>query len=188
MTRAGRDFELKQRLIAGDESALAETYDLFAAQVFGLAARVTADKMAAEDVTQEVFLYIWEHPETFDPTRAPLRSWLCTLAHRRAVDWVRRTESRRRATEVLAREPMQFLEVEDGVLNDASSRAVRDAVNVLPVEQRTVIALAYFEGMTHRQVAATLAIPEGTAKSRIRIGLKRIADHLRRNGHLDEYA
>lgn len=186
MTRAGRDFELKQRLIAGDESALAETYDMYAAVVFGLATRVTADKMAAEDVTQEVFLHLWEHPEAFEPTRGPLRSWLCTLAHRRAVDWVRRTEVRRRAAGLLAQQPTFTLEIEDGIVSDDSDRAVRAAVNELPAPQRAAIVLAYFEGLTHRQVAAHLRIPEGTAKSRIRIGLRHIADQLRRAGHLED--
>jgi len=98
--RAG-DWELsvRKRLASGDEAALGEVYDQFASFVYGLALRVIGDPRAAEDVSQDVFVAIWERPEAFDPERGSLRTWLGTLAHRRAVDYVRREEARRRRTE-----------------------------------------------------------------------------------------
>jgi RNA polymerase sigma-70 factor (ECF subfamily) len=82
-------------LAAGDEAALGEVYDAYAPLVFGLALRITRSREAAEDVTQEVFAFLWERPLAFDPVKGPLRSWLGTLAHRRAVEVVRREERRR---------------------------------------------------------------------------------------------
>src|SRR3954451_370857 len=87
---------VRDRLIARDPSALSDLYDQFGSYVFGLAARVIGDRPAAEDVTQELFLSLWERPEAFEPARGRLRTFLGTLAHRRAVDVVRREEARRR--------------------------------------------------------------------------------------------
>ncbi|HZB28853.1 MAG TPA: sigma factor [Streptosporangiaceae bacterium] len=86
---------IRRRLAAGDEAALGEVYDAYAPLVFGLALRITRSREAAEDVTQEVFAFLWERPLAFDPVKGPLRSWLGTLAHRRAVEVVRREERRR---------------------------------------------------------------------------------------------
>src|SRR5258708_7054677 len=90
--------EVKARLIARDPAALTEMYDQFGSYVFGLAARVIGDRRAAEDVTQDVFLSLWERPDAFDPERGRLRTFVGTLAHRRAIDLVRREEARRRRT------------------------------------------------------------------------------------------
>ncbi|HEX4907549.1 MAG TPA: sigma-70 family RNA polymerase sigma factor, partial [Actinomycetes bacterium] len=89
--------DLRGRLMAGDPRALAEAYEQFSPTVYGLAARVTGDHAAAEDVTQEVFLHLWERPWVFDPDRGRLRAWLATMAHHRAVDRLRRTAARDRA-------------------------------------------------------------------------------------------
>src|SRR6185369_15752774 len=90
------ELAVRDRLVARDPSALSDLYDQFGSYVFGLAARVIGDRHAAEDVTQEVFLSMWERPEAFEPARGRLRTFLGTLAHRRAVDVVRREEARRR--------------------------------------------------------------------------------------------
>ena len=129
--------DLRARLMAGDPRALAEAYEQFSPMVHGLAARVTGDRAAAEDVTQEVFLHLWERPWVFDPDRGRLRAWLATMAHHREE---------------------------------------------LPAPQRTAVLLAYFEGRTFRQVARLTGVPEGTAKSRLRLGLRRIADRLQSEG------
>ena len=89
------EIDLRARLVAGDDSGLSELYDQYAAFVYGLARRVAGSDAAAEDVTQDVFVSVWERPEAFDPDRGSMRSFIGTLAHRRAVDWVRREESRR---------------------------------------------------------------------------------------------
>ncbi|RJL34191.1 sigma-70 family RNA polymerase sigma factor [Bailinhaonella thermotolerans] len=171
---AERDRSLHRRLVGGDETALAEVYDLFSSLVLGLASGVTRDRAAAEDVAQEVFVSLWERPFAYDPDRGTLRTWLGTLAHRRAVDWVR-AEERRRARSARRAGPEEAPGVEDEVLAADEAGRVRNAVAALPGGLREVIELAYYRGLTYRQVARDLGLPEGTAKSRIRLGLRRIA-------------
>ena len=183
--QAGRDVRPSQwerttrdRLIAGDEGALNEIYDQFSSFVYGLALRVIGDARAAEDVSQDVFVSVWERPDAFDPHRGSLRTWLGTLAHRRAVDHVRREEARRRRAIKDAARPVSTPDVEEMALALVTAERVRSALDTLPDEQRRAIQLAYFGGKTYRQVAEVLGIPEGTAKSRLRLGLRRIADVL----------
>ena len=90
------EHDVRGRLAAGEDRALNEVYEQYSSFVYGVALRVIGDPRAAEDITQDVFLFIWERPEAFDPARGSLRTWLGTLAHRRAVDYVRREEARRR--------------------------------------------------------------------------------------------
>ena len=172
---------LAQRLCAGDESALAEVYDRFGSLVFGLALRVIGDRAAAEDVAQDVFVSLWDKPDRFDPGRGSLRAYLGTLTHRRAVDLIRREEARRRRENRTAREPVTTATIDDDALSGLTSDAVRTAVAALPVNQRRAVELAYFEGHTYRQVADVLGIPEGTAKSRLRLALARIAETVHPN-------
>jgi RNA polymerase sigma factor (sigma-70 family) len=174
---------VRTRLLAGEDAALGEVYDQYSSFVYGLAQRVIGDPRAAEDVSQEVFLYIWEHPEAFDPTRGGMRTWLGTLAHRRSVDYIRREEARRRRTQREAsRRAIAIPDVEEMATAIVAAERVRAALDVLPREQRQAIQLAYFEGKTYRQVAEVLGIPEGTAKSRLRLGLRRIAEALEAEG------
>src|SRR5690349_22429715 len=173
---------VRARLVARDECALADLYDQFGSFVYGLSARVIGDRRAAEDVTQDVFLYVWEHPEAFDPQRGRLRTFLGTLAHRRAVDHVRREEARRRRGERDAALSVSVPDVDEMAMALVAAERVRAEVERLPAEQREAIELAYFGGRTYRQVAEELGIPEGTAKSRMRLGLRRIADALAAKG------
>lgn len=180
--QAGRDVRPSQwerttrdRLIAGDDGALNEIYDQFSSFVYGLALRVIGDARAAEDVSQDVFVTVWERPDAFDPDRGSLRTWLGTLAHRRAVDHVRREEARRRRAIKDASRPETTPDVEEMAMALVTAERVRSALAMLPDEQRRAIRLAYFGGKTYRQVAEVLGIPEGTAKSRLRLGLRRIA-------------
>jgi RNA polymerase sigma factor (sigma-70 family) len=174
--------EARRRLAAGDEAALGEVYDAYAPLVFGLALRVTRSREAAEDVTQEVFAFLWERPLTFDPAKGRLRTWLGTLAHRRAVEVVRR-EERRRALAVASWAPEPAgSDVEDEVAAAEVNGRVRRAVAVLPGGLREAVELAYYGGHTYRQVAAQLGLAEGTAKSRIRLALRKIADTLAEEG------
>jgi len=181
--RAG-DWELgvRKQEASRDESALTEVYDQYASFVYGLALRVIGDPRVAEDVSQDVFVSVWERPEAFDPERGSLRTWLGTLAHRRAVDYVRREEARRRRTERDASRRVSVPDVEEIAVALVTAERVRDALDLLPDDQRRAIQLAYFGGKTYRQVAEVLGIPEGTAKSRLRLGLRRIADALEAQG------
>ncbi|MBG0832782.1 sigma-70 family RNA polymerase sigma factor [Planomonospora sp. ID67723] len=173
---------LHQRVVGGEEAALGEIYDRFASLVFGLAVRVTRDRTASEDITQEVFITFWERPLAFDPDRGTLRAWLATIAHRRAVDHVRAQERRKASVlgpRLVEPEPERL---EDAVLSRQEADGVRLAVGKLPDNLREVIELAYYRGRTYRQVAEELGLPEGTAKSRIRLGLRRLADALAEEG------
>lgn len=165
------------RLVAGDGAALSEVYDQFAGYVFGLAFRVTRNRSLAEDVTQEVFCRFWQQPDRFDPDRGSLRTFLGTLTHRRSVDCVRSIDASRRRESThndgfLATPNYDIAEAVGALL---AAEEVRTAVAQLPDAQRRPIELAYFEGYTFRQLAESLGIPEGTAKSRIRLGLGKLS-------------
>ena len=140
---------------------------------------VLRDELLAEDVTQEVFTYLWEHPERFDPSRGTLKAWVGLLAHRRSVDKVR-AENRRARSEARTLDPPS---VEPTAEHDLDTQwicaQVRRALETLPPEQRQVLVCAYYGGRTYRQVAKQLSIPEGTAKSRIRLALARLNEILR---------
>lgn len=169
---------LIERLTAGDDTALADLYDRYAGFVYGLAVRMLVDRHIAEDVTQEVFVILWEHPGRIDPGRGTLRGYLATLTHRRAVDAVRREEARRRRETRVATLEADAPDIAEALLRSEMAGRVRRAVEVLPEAQRRALELAYFDGYTYRQVADMLGIPEGTAKSRLRMALARISDSL----------
>jgi len=178
-TSVTKDVRLVQRIAAGDETALTHVYDQFAPTVFGVARRVLGDATAAEDVVQEVFVSLWERPHAFDGARGTLAAWLGMLAHRRAVDRVRREEaSRRRADAMAAQPPSAPPDIDEAVSSLWVGERVRAAVQGLPEEQRACVNLAYFEGKTYVEVAEILGIPEGTAKSRMRLALRKLADTL----------
>jgi RNA polymerase sigma factor (sigma-70 family) len=167
---------LHQRLMARDVSALSEAYDQFASSVCAVALRVTTDRYAAEDVTQETLLDLWRRPERFHPDRGGLRPWLVTVAHNRSVDWIRREQAARgRDRRSLESAPDTVPDIGDDVQAVMTAERVRVAVSALPELERTPIRLAYFGGRSYRQVAEELAVPEGTVKSRIRSGLRRMS-------------
>ena len=168
------------RVAAGDDAALAEIYDQYAGSVYGLALRVVRDRAAAEDITQDVFVWFWEHPDRFQPERGSLRSWLNVVTHRRAVDRIRREgAARRRDANDEASATTSPPDIAEVATSLVLADRVRQAVDVLPPDQRVAIELAYFAGKTYREVAQHLGIPEGTAKSRLRLGLGKLAGALR---------
>lgn len=161
------------------EDALTEVYRRHAAAVYGLACRVLGDSALAEEIVQEVFLRLWVRPEDFDPERGRLRSFLLAQAHGRAVDAVRADSSRRRREERSALEPAAAgRDVDSEVWDHTVADQVRAAIFGLPQNQRKAVELTYFGGHTCREVAAALGEPEGTVKSRLRAGLRRMRDEL----------
>ncbi|HEY6532584.1 MAG TPA: sigma-70 family RNA polymerase sigma factor [Acidimicrobiales bacterium] len=176
-----------ERLVAavgrGDQDALAEIYRRHGDGVFALVTRVLKDRAMAEEVTQEVFLRLWNEPARFDPHRGALRSFLLRQAHSRAVERVRSEEARRRREERVDREAVPVgPDVEQQALADLGSEAVVEALASLSAGEREAIVLAYFGGHSYREVAARLDLPEGTVKSRIRLGLAKLAERLEASG------
>jgi RNA polymerase sigma-70 factor (ECF subfamily) len=169
-----------------EQAALAEAYRRNAGAVFGLAKRLLDDRAQAEEIVQEVFLKLWNEPHRFDPERGSLRSFLLASTHGRSVDVLRSEGSRRRREERDARSTATAgydLDLEVGDL--ALAEAVRTALASLADDERHAIQLAYFGGRTYREVAEVLGQPEGTVKSRIRTGLRRMRTELAAAGAIE---
>jgi RNA polymerase sigma-70 factor (ECF subfamily) len=169
------DAQLVVGIARFSDAALAEAYRRHGGALFGLAKRVMGSATEAEDVTQEVFLRLWNQPDRFDPARGSLRSFLLAQSHGRAVDAIRSSSSRRRRE---ARDAFDTAQSSYDLQHEVWDLAVADQVSTamgsLPDEERRVIELAYFDGRTYREVARMLGQPEGTVKSRIRNGMRRM--------------
>ena len=170
------DALLSARLRAGDSWALAEAFDAHCSAVYAVALGVVGSPSLAQDVVQDVFLELWSHPDRYDAEMGRMRTYLSMCARHRAID-VLRSELRRIGREdrhqALVPQPREALPAEV-VAEAETTSAVRRAVRVLPEVQRQVVELAYFDGLSYREVARALAIPEGTAKSRMRLALMRL--------------
>jgi RNA polymerase sigma-70 factor, ECF subfamily len=172
----GTDAVWAARLAAGDDHALAEVFDALARSVYSSALRVVGDISAAQDVVQDVFVELWAHPDRYDPAAGTMRTYLSVLARHRAVDLIRgelRRLARQERTYRLNPDPAPA-GVGDEVLAAETAGLVRAAVQLLPPSQRQVVELVYFEGLTCREVASAVGIPEGTAKSRLRLALAKL--------------
>ncbi len=177
------DVTLVVAIARWNEAALAEAYRRHGGAVQSLARRLLGSDSQAEDITQEVFVQLWEQPERFDHARGSLRSYLLSIAHNRAVDQLRSTRARtsreeRSASEVAASD----YDIERHAWDLHVSEQVRRALVDLTDDQRQAIQLAYFGGHTYRQVSAVLGEPEGTIKARIRSGLVNLRRALEREG------
>jgi len=162
------DRKMQQRLARGEAAALGELYDRFASLVHGLAHRVLGDERAADGVTREVFVHVWEHPEAYDPQQGPLRSWVAGLTHRLAVQRLRATE-----TAALTEGTEGSTEELERKVRRASVAARADyIVQSMPTPLRAALELAYFQRRDYRQAAADLSITEDEARRRLRLGLQ----------------
>jgi RNA polymerase sigma-70 factor, ECF subfamily len=161
------------------QDALAEVYRRHAGAVFGLAKRLLRDQARAEEIVQEVFLRLWNDPDRFDADRGTLRSFLLAHCHGRSVDLIRSESARRSREERDAKAAAEVgYDVAHEVWDLAVAGHVRTALETLPDGERRAIELAYFGGRTYREVADQLGEAEGTVKSRIRAGLKRLRSEL----------
>jgi RNA polymerase sigma-70 factor (ECF subfamily) len=160
-----------------DEHALGELYDRYSVVAYGLACRILRDRSLAEDAVQEAFLTVWRSAGRFAPEQGSARSWILTLAHRRAVDLIRGSKGRRHDPLDLAPEI-----VDEGAAVDIAAvgdrERVRAALSQLCAEYRQPLELAYYGGLTQREVAARLGEPLGTIKSRMFRGLSRLRELL----------
>lgn len=169
--------ELLARIVRRDTSALSSFYDLTAGAVHGVCRRILRDPSDAEEASLDVFLQVWEKASRFDAARGDALTWLLTLARSRAIDRLRsRGAARRHETGLDERHDTPSPDPGPETLSSLAQRAglVRGALADLPAEQREVLELAYFEGLTHAEIAERLAQPLGTAKSRIRLALQRL--------------
>ncbi len=176
------DSLLAARLGAGDDRALAEAFDRLGPAVYGGAYRVLGDAAAAQDVVQDVFVELWSHPGRYNPAAGPLRAYLVLLARHRAVDVVRselRRVARQEHSYRLAPRQPDPTPLDEAMESEAAA-AVRAAVRRLPDGQRRIVELAYFGGLTCREAAKAAGIPEGTAKSRLRLALAKLETMLDR--------
>lgn len=178
----GSDALLAARLAAGDDRALGEVFDHFAPAVLGAALRVLGDEAAAQDVVQDVFVELWSRPGRYDPAVGTLHAYLVVLARHRAVDLVRselrRVARQERSHRLAPGEPSPSPCEE--VMAAQAATAVRAALRLLPDSQRVIVELAYFDGLTCREAAKAAGIPEGTAKSRLRLALAKLETMLDR--------
>jgi RNA polymerase sigma-70 factor, ECF subfamily len=168
------------------QEALAEAYRRHAGAVFGLARRLLSAESLAEEIVQEVFFRLWEQPEKYDPGRGTLRAYLLAQCHGRSIDALRADSSRRRREERDVRRTAESAyDVEHEVWDLTVAEQMSTALAALPDGERRAIELAYYGGHSYREVASLLGEPEGTIKSRIRSGLKRLRGGLEATGLVD---
>jgi RNA polymerase sigma-70 factor (ECF subfamily) len=172
---------LVRRMSEGDQSALSDLYDRTNRMVFGLSLRILGNPADAEEVTLDVYTQAWRQAARFDFTRGDPATWLMTLAHSRAIDRLRSrsgAKKREQGLEAVAEFASTGHDPETSSALSERARIVRNAMTCLSPEQREVIELAYFEGLTHVEIAERISQPLGTAKSRIRLGMAKLRDAL----------
>jgi RNA polymerase sigma-70 factor, ECF subfamily len=186
------DDQLVARIAKGEAAALEELYERYVRQCFGLALRILQNAALAEEVVQEVFLKLWAQPGSYSSQRGKFGSWLLSLVHHRCIDELRRRYHTEVALEhpdtggILSTAPDPDPEPADQVWLHEQQVAVRDALSQIPENQRQVIELAYFGGLSHSEIAARLNQPLGTVKTRIRLGMQSLRQILEPRGLLTE--
>lgn len=178
VSASSTDAELVAAIAGGGHAALEEAYRRHGAAVYGLARRVLRRDDLAEDVTQDVFIRLWNDSKRFDPARGSIKSFLQREAHSRAIERVRSEEARDRRERAVDAAPTDAPTLESEVLASIESERIRRALDDLEPSMRSAIILAYYGGLSYREVALRLDEPEGTVKSRIRTGLTRLARSL----------
>jgi RNA polymerase sigma-70 factor, ECF subfamily len=176
------DRALVARVEARDADALALLYDRYSSRLMGLAHKILGDTGEAEEVLQEVFLYVWRSASSFDASRGTVLAWLLVVTRSRAIDRIRarRPASRGalRSLDEVAESPSR-----EDVEADSATRQweslCRSAIEELPDEQRRVLELAYFGGLTHHEIAEKTGTPLGTVKTRVRLGLMKLRERIR---------
>ena len=170
---------LLEQTARGDRDAFASLYDDTSSLVYGIALRVVRDPARAEEITQEVFLEVWGRAARYWSERGSARAWIGTIAHRRAVDVVRSEEASRQRMERIGRlVDTEYDEVVEAVEAADDRRMVSGALGRLSVAQRQAVELAYFEGLTYREVSEQTGVPLGTIKTRMRAALLRLGELL----------
>jgi len=175
------DATLAQRLLERDVDAFEELYDRHSRIVYGLVLRILQQATTAEEVVQDVFLQLWRNASQYDSSRGPFLPWLLTLARNRALDHLRLKSERQRRREEQTEElppAIALPDYESGLDQKRRATRVRELMSALQPQQRRAIELAYFEGLSHSEIAAKLQEPLGTVKSWIRNGLLKLKEGL----------
>jgi RNA polymerase sigma-70 factor (ECF subfamily) len=172
-----------RRMAAGDPSALAALYDRHGRALYSLALRIVRDEGEAEDLVQEVFAEAWRRSASYEPSRGAVVAWLLTMTRSRAIDRVRARRARPNGRAAFDEAAVADVAAPaagpvDQIAAAEDARRIRAALDDLPFAQRLAIELAYFEGLTQREIAERLEEPIGTVKTRIRLGLLRLRDAL----------
>jgi RNA polymerase sigma-70 factor (ECF subfamily) len=162
------DAALIARIRAGDEDAMAQVYDRYSQIVYSVALRVLGDTGAAEDVMQEIFMQLWRNPQSFDANRGSLGAWLAVIARHRSIDQLRK---RKPETDFEHVTVAVDANLESETDKNIFLAKVRGLLGSMPADQRRTLELAFFEGLTHSEVAEKMGEPLGTVKTRIRTGL-----------------
>ncbi len=179
------DGAVLESIAKSDPDALVMLYDRYGRLAFGLAYRILGDAATAEEVVQDAFMNVWRKAESFDAERGNTRTWLLSIVRNRAIDQLRGRYGRQR-DEIDFEKLEPVLSGQDlwtEVVRGLRAEAVRGAIIDLPDEQRSAIELAYFEGLTHREIAEKTGIPLGTIKSRLRLGLRKLHETLTVSGN-----
>ena len=167
---------LLHRVARGDQAAFGDLYDLAAPRVFGMVLRLVIDRAQSEEVTQEVFLEIWQSASRFDPNKGKAMTWVLTMARRRAIDRIRSSQAARdRDTRIGVRDfQAEYDDVAESAELRIEGKKVDAAMRELSDAQRQVISLAYYGGQSHSEIARELGVPIGTVKTRLRDGMIRL--------------
>ena len=171
---------LVERIARGDAEALGELYDLYGRVAFGMLYRMLPGPEAAEEVTQDAFHAVWRRAGSYRPERGAVRTWLLAICRNAAIDW-RRTRGKREEREVsidTAAELISDSRVDERVVDALRAERVRKAVAELPAEQREVLSLAFWSGLSQSEIAARTNTPLGTVKSRVRMAMTKLRDLL----------
>ena len=172
--------DLLARVAEGDQSAFGQLYDLLAPRVLGLARRLLKDFAQSEEVTQEIFLEVWQTAKRYDANKGSAATWILTMTHRRTVDRIRSSQSTRdRDTKIGIRDyETEYDSVSESVEIKVEHERVEKALSRLTELQRQAVTLAYYGGYSHSEVAEMLSVPIGTVKTRLRDGMIRLRDEL----------
>jgi RNA polymerase sigma-70 factor (ECF subfamily) len=171
--------DLLARIVHGDEHALAALYDRLSSLAYGLALRVLGDADASRDVVQDAFLRVWHRADRYDVSRGAARPWFLRIVRNLAIDRLRTADARTRA-ETASHSDVALAPVverpDDAAARTERARELRAALAELPAEQRRAIEIAYFEGLSHSEIAAREQMPLGTVKTRIRDGVLKLKE------------
>jgi RNA polymerase sigma-70 factor (ECF subfamily) len=166
---AGDDMRLVARIRAGDQQALSELYDRYSGVVYAVSLRILQDTGAAEDILQDIFLQLWRRPDAFDSSRGSLGAWLAVIARNRSID---RLRQRHPESDIESCVLTSGTDLRDETERSLVIEKVRGVMNEMSPDQRKAMELAFFEGLTHSEIAEKTGEPLGTVKTRIRSGLQ----------------